>query len=113
MTADFAPPGSLGGAALLDDVQRVLTRFVAFPQEASSAAVTLWIVHTHAFEYASATPYLNVYSPAPRCGKSTLFDVLSLLVRDAIGGSNMSPAVLYRLIDRQRPSLLLDEMDAQ
>ena len=101
------------GASLLDDIYASITRFVAFPQEASRIAVTLWTVHTHALEYASATPYLNVYSPAPRCGKSTLFEVLALLVRDPVGGSNMSPAVLYRVIDQEHPTLLIDEMDAQ
>ena len=106
------PPAS-DGAALLDDVRQFITRFVAFPRKASLIATTLWVVHTHAFEHASATPYLNVYSPAPRCGKSTLFEVLSLIVRDPIGGSNMSPAVMYRIIEKEQPTLLLDEMDAQ
>ena len=104
---------TVDGARLLDDVQRFVTRFVAFPRDASPVAVTLWVIHTHAFGHASATPYLNVYSPVPRCGKSTLFEVLSLLVRDPIGGSDMSSAVLYRLIDERHPTLLIDEMDAQ
>lgn len=112
-----APPAAeaveLAGHAVLDDVYELLNRFVAFPRESSRVAVALWIAHTHAFRHAAATPYLNVYSPAPRCGKSTLFEVLSLLVRDPIGGSNMSPAALYRIIDQQHPTLLLDEMDAQ
>lgn len=106
-----APPPA--GATLLELVRAAIARYVAFPGEASLVAVTLWVVHTHAFAYANATPYLNVHSPAPRCGKSTLFEVLSMLVRDPVGGSNMSPAVLYRLIDERRPTLLIDEMDAQ
>lgn len=111
-TATVAAPPA-GGAAVLELVRAAISRYVSFPGEASLASVTLWVVHTHAFSYASATPYLNVHSPAPRCGKSTLFEVLSMLVRDPVGGSNMSPAVLYRLIDERRPTLLIDEMDAQ
>lgn len=110
--AEHAPlPGD--GATLLDDLAGAVTRFVAFPNEAASITVALWIVHTYAFAYASATPYLNVHSPVPRCGKSTLFEVLSLLVYNPVGGSNVSPAVLYRIVDAQQPTLLLDEMDAQ
>ena len=107
------PESSQLGARLLDDIYCAITRFVAFPQEASRIAVTLWAAHTYALDYASATPYLNVYSPAPRCGKSTLFEVLALLVRVPVGGSNMSPAVIYRVIDQEHPTLLLDEVDAQ
>jgi hypothetical protein len=113
VTALADPAPASVGAGVLDETYATLRRFVAFPQEASRVAVTLWVAHTHAFEHANATPYLNVHSPAPRCGKSTLFELLAMLVRDAVGGSNMSPAVLYRLIDRQRPTLLIDEMDAQ
>src|SRR4051812_9843619 len=88
------------GATVLDDVEHLLGCYVAFPQRASRVAVALWVIHTHAFEFANATPYLNVYSPAPRCGKSTLFELLALLVRNPIGGSNMTPAVLFRLVDK-------------
>jgi hypothetical protein len=98
---------------VLDATEALLARFVSFPHDAARTAVVLWVVHTHAFRFADATPYLNVYSPAPRCGKSTLFEVLELLVRDPAVGSNMTPAVIYRLIADRQPTLLLDEIDAQ
>lgn len=98
---------------VLDAVYALLGRFIAFPHDAARRAVALWVLHTYAIDYANATPYLNVYSPAPRCGKSTLFDLLSLIVHDPVGSSNMSPAVIYRLVDVRHPTLLLDELDAQ
>jgi hypothetical protein len=99
--------------SVLDAIEALLARFVSFPHIAARTAVTLWVAHTHAFRFANATPYLNVYSPAPRCGKSTLFEVLELLVREPAVGSNMTPAVIYRLIAARQPTLLLDEIDAQ
>ena len=109
---DLAAPAS-AGARVLDAIEATLSRYVAFPKVASLVAAVLWVMHTHAFDHANATPYLNVYSPAPRCGKSTLFEVLALLARDPVGGSNMSPAVIYRIVHARQPTLLIDEIDAQ
>ena len=106
-------PERIDGAELLDEVERFLRRFVVFGDRAASRAVALWVLHTHAFAAAEATPYLGIVSPTKRCGKSRLEEVLKLLARDAwkIDGVP-SEATLFREIERVKPAVLLDEADA-
>lgn len=98
---------------ILQEVHDQLTRFVVFPTTAESTFLTLWVAHTHAIEAAYATPYPNIYSPVPRCGKSTLLEVLGCLTARSYGAANITSASLYRLVDAEKPTLLLDEIDAQ
>lgn len=97
---------------LLDEICASLEHYVTFPTPHELHAVTLWIAHTWAIDAADATPYLNVYSPAPRCGKTTLFEMSAALVRNPLPGSDMSPASIIRLLGDAERTLLLDEMNA-
>jgi putative DNA primase/helicase len=56
-------------------------------------------------------PILAVTSPEKRCGKTTLLDLLSFVTpRSEQGkGINPSPAVLYRVIEKCRPTIIMDE----
>lgn len=98
---------------ILNEVHHQLTRFVVFSTAAEPAFLTLWIAHTHAMEAAYATPYPNIHSPLPRCGKSTLLEVLASLTARSQGAANITAAALFRLVDAHKPTLLLDEIDAQ
>ena len=60
---DWCAEDDIDGAELLDDLHATFTRYVAFPDEHASAAVTLWTATTHvlpAFEFA---PRVVVNSP--------------------------------------------------
>src|SRR5262249_16510559 len=74
-------------------------------------AIVLWVLFTHTFDAAEVSPRLAVLSPLPECGKTTLFSVLSRLVRRALLASNLTAAVVFRAIDQYRPTLLMDEAD--
>lgn len=98
-------------AVLLDDVVRFVRRFVAMsPAQADAAA--LWVLHTHALDAAEQSPYLAVTSAEKRSGKSRLLDVLELIVARPWRVVTPSEAVIFRKLDAQRPTLLLDECDA-
>ena len=103
--------GAEFGVAVLNDVETFLRRFVVM-SAAQFTATTLWIVHTYVFLLAIWTPYLAVTSAAKRCGKSRLLELLFYLVSKAWYTSSASAASLFREIDRNRPTLLLDETDA-
>jgi hypothetical protein len=75
-------------------------------------ALALWIAHTHALAGAHATPYLLVVSPERRSGKTRLLEVVELLVADPWSVAGVSEAAMFRKIASQRPTLLLDEIDA-
>ena len=56
--------------------------------------------------------FLNVTSATKRCGKSLLFEVITELVyRPMPLSGGVSPAALFRMIEKCSPTLLLDEAD--
>jgi hypothetical protein len=107
----FGNGANIDGAELLEEIKSFIGRFVVLPSEESRDLLALWVLHTHAFEAAWATPYLRITSAAPSSGKTLLLEVLAAICRNGWHAINPSVAVLYRKIDRQQPTLLLDEMD--
>ena len=68
------------GAALLDEIELFLSRFIAYPSEAARVAHTLWIAHTHRMDVWDSTPRIAFLSPEPGSGKSRALEVTELLV---------------------------------
>ena len=95
---------------LFDEVSESITRYVVLHREAADA-ITLWIVHVHALEGFHITPRLNLSSPEKGCGKTTLLDVIATLLPRPLRTENCTSAVLFRLVDKHCPTLLLDEID--
>lgn len=96
----------------LDDVYAFLGRYVAFPNDHSQVAVTLWVAHTHAVDAFESTPRLALISPEKGSGKTRTLEVLALLVPHPLHAVNISAAALYRVVADKRPTLLLDEADS-
>ena len=101
----------IDAAELLDELGAFITRFQVLPSQQVTDLLALWVLHTHAFDAAWATPYLRITSAAPGVGKTLLLEILATLVRHGWHAVNPSVAVLYRKIDAHQPTLLLDEMD--
>src|SRR6266508_4203186 len=95
---------------LLQDVALFERRFVVL-NDRQTDALALWTAHTHAFEAADTTPYVDVTSPLKRCGKTRLLEVLELLVRQPMPTANISDAALFRAVAELTPTLMLDEAD--
>ena len=104
-------PEEVDGGDLLDRIVGAICRRVVLPPHAAEATA-LWVVHCHAFECWRHTPRLAVLAPEKECGKSTLLDVLLCLVPRAVKTENLSTAVMFRLVDKCRPVLLVDEVDS-
>jgi putative DNA primase/helicase len=104
-------PEFVTGADALDAISKTLCRYIALPDGASDA-LALWCAHAHAFDAFVCTPRLNITSPEKQCGKTTLRDVLIHLVPRPLPTENMSVAVLFRIIEAHRPTILADECDA-
>lgn len=97
-------------ARLFDDVEAFLRRFLIL-EEVHFAVLPLWIAHTYVFEAFDNTPYLAITSAEKGSGKSTLLDVLAMLVAKPERADGITTSALVRLIDAERPTLLLDEAD--
>ena len=103
-------PEPVDGAVLLEELRRVLRRYVVLPKMAPET-LALWVVHTYAFELRNVSTYIGLGSPQKRCGKTTLLSVLSELVSRPVVASNISPPALFRVIEEAQPTLLIDEAD--
>jgi hypothetical protein len=104
------PLSETGGGQLLRDVEYFSARFVILPPHVR-LPLALWVTATYCFEAFDAMAYLCVTSPAPRCGKTRLLEVLSLLVCKPQRTANISEAALFRIIEAERPAILLDEAE--
>lgn len=98
---------------LLDDLDRLLGRYVAFPSDSDRHAVAAWVVHTWALPAFDSTPRLAVLSPEKGSGKTRLLEVLELVVPGPVHAVNLSAAALFRLVadEEATRTLLLDEAD--
>jgi hypothetical protein len=109
------PPDSRPSAILLRDVLHDLRAFVrrfVVVTEAQAIAIALWIAHTHVLDAFDCTPYLQITSATKRAGKTRLLEVLEPLVARPWLTQRMSAAALVRKVDKESPTLLLDESDA-
>ena len=104
---DYAPNPHLNP---LDLVHYILQQYVALtPHE--YVAVALWVVHTHVYDRFMITPRLAVTSPVRGCGKTILLSIISSLAARVLKTDGITPAAIYRLVDAERRTLLVDEAD--
>jgi hypothetical protein len=112
---ELAPPDPwptpILGAELLNEIATAVHRYVVLPSEAI-VAVTLWVMHAHAFEASTISPRLAITSPEMQCGKTTLLSVLEALVPKPLKADNVTAAAVFRVVERVRPTLLIDEADS-
>jgi len=103
-------PESVNGAALLDDICTTVKSYLVLP-DGGAEILSLWAVHTHAFECFGHSPRLAITAPEKGCGKTTALDVLQMLVARPLPTSNATTAAVFRTIEMAKPTLLLDEGD--
>jgi hypothetical protein len=105
------PTAALTLAAVLDDLEAYLTRYVRFTMPAQAVVCALWALLTHCYDQFDQSPILIVSSAVMRSGKSRLFDALEQVVARPWRAVRPSEAVLFREIEAGRPTLMLDEYD--
>jgi Protein of unknown function (DUF3631) len=103
-------PDEVEGTALLDEVAATLKRYVVMEEQARHATA-LWVLHSYLLDAFMISPRLAVLSPVKRCGKTTLLDVLACLVSKPLSTANVSTSVVFRIVERYRPCLLIDEVE--
>jgi hypothetical protein len=102
------------GASLLDELERFVLRFGAFPSEHYGVALTLWIAHTHCVDAFEVSPRLALVSETKQTGKSRVLEVIDLTASRPKYVAAASVAYLFRCIDDSdsgTPTLLFDEVD--
>lgn len=105
-------------AKLLDRVNEMVNKYVAFPSEHHAVVVALWVLHTWTVNAFYVTPRLILDSAEPGSGKTRVLELLALLCRSAKLTLSTTTAALYRRIAAaqeeglQPPTVLQDEADA-
>jgi putative DNA primase/helicase len=103
-------PQPVNGADLLDAMSASVRRHVVMFDYAADTAA-LWAIHTYLLDCSGISPRLAITSPERGCGKTTALDVLSRLVSRPLPTANASASAIFRVVEMQRPTLLIDEAD--
>ncbi len=99
-----------GLKCLLDAIAATFTRYIALPTHAEHRDRALGVARLR-LPGVVDSPFLAITSPVKRCGKTLLLIVLGAIVPRRLFASNVTPAVLFRTIEKYRPTLLIDEAD--
>jgi Protein of unknown function (DUF3631)/CHC2 zinc finger len=103
-------PEPVDGAKLLDEIADAIRAHVVMSDEARDRCA-LFSLHTYLTDASLISPRLAIQSPTKRCGKTTLLDVLARLVLRPLMAANTTAAVVFRVIEGHRPTLMVDEAD--
>lgn len=96
---------------LLLEIADTIRRFIVCEPETALAA-TLWAAMTWFMDEIKIAPLALITAPEKRCGKTQLLSILGKITRKPLPSSNISPAALFRAVDKWQPTLLIDEADA-
>ncbi len=109
---DIEPwPLPVDSAGLLNQIEGMFSRYIVCEPEVRIAA-TLWVAFTWFIDCVNVAPLAIITAPEKRCGKTQMLDLISKLCRRPMPASSISPAALYRVVERDSPTLLIDEADA-
>jgi hypothetical protein len=103
-------PEPVDGTALLNALAMNIRGHVVMLDHAADT-VTLWVIHTYLLDCFGISPRLAITSPEKGCGKTTALDVVSRLVCRPLSTANASAAAIFRVVELQQPTLLIDEAD--
>ncbi len=98
------------GGELVDEIYTQLLHYIAMPEHAA-VAVTLWTLYTHVHDAFAVSPILAITSPEMQCGKTQLLLFVAQIVPRPLPASNVTPAALFRAVEKFAPTLLVDEAD--
>lgn len=101
---------------IVDTIADYLNTYMVFSEPAHAKLLALWVLHTWTFgdsfpERPYTTPYIYLNSLEPGSGKTTLLNLLRPIALNTEKADNMTSSTLFRLIERDHPTMLIDEVD--
>jgi Protein of unknown function (DUF3631) len=100
----------VNGNALLTSVSRRIRRHIVASEHIFTAA-TLWTGFAWTHDAYAHSPLLLATSKEPNSGKTTLVELLKLLVPRGLSAVDMTGPTLFRFIERFNPTFVCDEAD--
>jgi hypothetical protein len=104
-------PDPVDTAELLAEIEAKFRRYVV-ASDAIVIASVLWALFTYIVEVAVHAPKLLYTFPVRNAGKTTALHVVRWMAQRSYAAVEATGAVLYRIIDRLKPTLFLDEADS-
>jgi len=102
---------AVDGAVLLQTMLDIFDKHLVLPDHAA-VAIALWIMRAHCDDAFSISPRLAILSPVKRCGKTSLLEIIAKLLPRPLSTSNVTASVIFRVIEKHHPALLIDEADS-
>src|SRR5262249_20476545 len=99
------------GAALLNDLRKTFRKYIVLPPDAD-VAIPLWVLHAWTHDSCEISPILTLTSPTKRCGKTSAMILLLFLTPGSELAANVSTASIFRYIEAEHPTFLIDEGDS-
>ena len=103
-------PDPVETQALLQKISAKIRKYIVLRPEAV-IATALWTMTAWAHEGATHSPILAAISVEPDSGKSSLLGVLRFLVPKPFVSVEPTGPSVYRTVDREHPTLIIDEAD--
>lgn len=97
-------------ADLLDEISKTIRRFIAMDEHQADLA-TLWATASWFVDAVHFAPIALINAPAKACGKTQLLTVLQKLAPRGAQCAGISPSVLFRMIEKHRVNLFVDEIE--
>ena len=111
MIVDVLPWHEPVDGDLLASALAAAAKTYAVLRDADADTIALWILHTWLVNQFTISPRLAVTSPTKGCGKTTVLRFLGKVVRRPKRAGSISPAAMFRAVEKFQPTLLLDETE--
>lgn len=111
VTTSSTPEGAPAGCTLISQIESYIRSYVTLAEPYYALVIALWLAATHVWPAFDAFPYLVVTSATKRSVKTRLLELLSFVASNSRLVANISPAALYRTVDAEKPTLLIDEAE--
>lgn len=109
--ADIEPwHEAIDPAQLLDDITHTIQRFIVLDKHQAQTAA-LWVSACWFIDVISFAPFALINAPERACGKTQLLTLMGRLAPRTLQASGISPAALYRTIEKYQPTLFIDEIE--
>jgi Domain of unknown function (DUF3854) len=95
---------------LIEEIETFFADRAHLP-EGAARVLSYFALNTWTFRLFDTVPYLLLESAVPGCGKSTVMRLLSAISFRSRKASSLSEAVMFRLINAEAPTLLIDEAE--
>ena len=106
----------LAGKATIDvnelftEIREFIRKYMWYPDKRTYTLIAIWIMQTYVFMLFDQIPYLALVG-TKRAGKTRLFEILEMLCFNARLASSVTDAYLFRSVEIDRTTLLVDEAD--